>query len=63
MNRIFFDVNTDDGITLRNFYKSNINPPDSEVQKQRAIKVAEAIQTLGDKYLLAKPVERKDGPR
>jgi hypothetical protein len=36
---------------------------DPKIEEDRLKKVAEVIERLGDKYLLAKPVERKDVAR
>jgi hypothetical protein len=34
--------------------------PDPKLEKDRLKKVAKAIDRLGDKYLLSKPMDRKD---
>ena len=46
---------------MSSFYGAiSFKPTDSQV-KEREVKVAEAIEYLGDKYLLAKPVEKLNG--
>jgi len=40
-----------------------MSKPDHKIEKDRMKKVAKVINRLGDKYLLAKPVERKDVAR
>jgi hypothetical protein len=43
---------------MSSFYGAISFKPTSSQIKEREIKVAEAIEYLGDKYLLAKPVEK-----
>lgn len=45
-------------MTLTSMYKLS-NPDPDIVQAQKA-KIAQIIEQMGDKYLLAKPVPRKD---
>lgn len=47
----------DADITLKNFY--GMQKPDPKYAKERAKKVAAIITAMGDKYCLAKQVERK----
>jgi len=43
---------------MSNFYGAVSFQPTARQVKERDFKVAKAIEYLGDKYLLAKPVER-----
>lgn len=46
---------------MSNFYGAISFKPTNRQIKEREIKLAKAIEYLGDKYLLAKPVERLNG--
>ena len=45
---------------MSNFYGAVSFKPTAKQIKNRAKKVKEAIEYLGDKYLLAKPMEKKE---
>lgn len=47
----------DEEIALDNFYR--LSAPDSKHMKQRMKRVAEIIAEMGERYCLAKPVEKK----
>lgn len=47
-------------IVIKSLYGLDITP-DPEQVKIREEKIKSVLQTMGNKYLLAKPVERKDG--
>lgn len=49
----------DDAEVMRNFY--HMPKPDPKHMKERMKKVASVIATMGDKYCLAIPVEKKNG--
>ena len=48
-------------VKMSNFYGAVSFKPTPEQIKAREKKVAKSIEYLGDKYLLAKPVERING--
>lgn len=43
-------------VVLKNFH--GLTPPDQKVLKARERKVKQIIESMGDKYLLAKQVEK-----
>lgn len=47
----------DKDITLTNFY--GMQSPDPKYMQERMEKIKEVIEKMGDKYCLAKPVEKK----
>jgi hypothetical protein len=47
-------------LIITSLYGADIKP-DPELVKLREEKIKAVIQTMGDKYLLAKPMERKNG--
>jgi hypothetical protein len=55
---LFGDKLIDDTLVIANFYK--VFPPDVRAIKHRAVKVKTLIDKMGDKYLLATPIKRKD---
>jgi hypothetical protein len=57
MLKLFKDFAENDDVTLESFYK--IFSPDPKAAKLRERKVAKAIAYLGEKYLLAKNIEKK----
>lgn len=52
-----FDFSNSDTVYLRNFYASPFTG-DPKQEQIRTAKVAEVIESMGDKYVLAKPVKR-----
>lgn len=56
MNALPFTENKEN--SMSNFYGALSFKPTARQVKDRDIKVAKAIEYLGDKYLLAKPVEK-----
>ncbi len=46
---------------MSSFYGAVSFKPTARQVKERDVKVAKAIEYLGDKYLLAKPVEKING--
>ena len=49
-----------DTVVINSLYELDIRPT-KEQERIREAKIKASIEYLGDKYLLAKPVERKNG--
>lgn len=57
--RLFLNTDLEEDTVLNNFYK--FPAPPKKALKARERKIEEIKKQLGDKYLLATPVEKKNG--
>lgn len=53
-------ASTESDLTVVNFY--DMSPPDPKYMRERMKKVNAVIASMGDKYRLAKSIERKAEP-